>query len=253
MDGLDTDDTKVAVVPSDFLYFFVFDTTRDTPLTNKKVRQAINHAVDVDAIQQALMNGMGERIALTLPVNGFAYDPTWESYAYDPEKAKALLAEAGYPDGFTIKMMSRKGRFLKDAEIIEASAGFLAQVGIETEIEYLEPGVWGQVSEKKGREGIIFPGWSGRDPNLVWYPLLKSGLYQSYFSNSELDTLLEAGAATIDAEERKEIYSKAAAIIKEEAPHLPMIQPPLIFGLDKSLVWAPRSDGIIDLRGAYYE
>lgn len=253
VDRLDSDETKVVVVPSDFLYFFVFDTTRDTPLTNKKVRQAINHAVDVDAIQQALMNGMGERIALTLPVNGFAYDPTWKPYAYDPEKAKALLAEAGYPDGFTIKMMSRKGRFLKDAEIIEASAGFLVQVGIKAEIEYLEPGVWGQVSEKKGREGIIFPGWSGRDPNLVWYPLLKSGLYQSYFSNGELDALLDAGAATIDAEERKEIYSKAAAIIKDEAPHLPMIQPPLIFGLNKSLVWTPRSDGIIDLRGAHFE
>ncbi|KMK64829.1 hypothetical protein IMCC21224_1273 [Puniceibacterium sp. IMCC21224] len=142
------------------------------------------------------------------------------------------MAETGYPDGFPVKMISRKGRFLKDAEIIEATAGFLAQVGIKAEIEDLEPGVWGQVSEKKGREGIIFPGWSGRDPNLVWYPLLKSGLYQGYFSNAELDTLLDAGSATIDADERKAIYAKAAVITKEEAPHLPMIQPPLIFGLD---------------------
>ncbi|WP_353476150.1 ABC transporter substrate-binding protein (plasmid) [Salipiger sp. H15] len=252
VEALDAGDTKIEVVPSDFLYFFVLDTTRETPLQNKLVRQAINHAIDVEAIQEALLGGLGQRIALTLPTNAFGYDDSWEPYAYDPDKARALLAEAGYPDGFTIKMMSRQGRFLKDAEIVQAAAGFLAEVGITAEIEFVEPGVWGQISEKKGREGIIFPGWSGRDPNLVWYPLLKSGLYQSYYSNPELDELLDAGAATLDSDERLEIYGKAAAIIKEEAPHVPMIQPPLIYAMDRALVWTPRGDGMIDLRGASF-
>lgn len=252
MASLDGGDTKITTVSSDSLYFLAFDTTRDTPLKDKRVRQAINHAVDVDAIQQALLNGMGTRIALTLPVNGFAYDTAWEPYAYDPEKAKALLAEAGYPDGFEVPFMTRKGRYMKDAEIVEATAGFLAKVGIKANIQYLEPGVWGQVSEKKGREGITFPGWSGRDPQLVWAPLLMTGQYQSYYSNPELDELLAAGASTIDPEARKEIYAKVAAIIKEEAPHLPMIQPPLIYGLDATLTWTPRSDGIIDLRKVHF-
>ena len=61
-----------------------------------------------------------------------------------------------------------------------------------------------------------------------------------------------AGASTIDADARKAIYGKAAAIIKDDAPHLPMIQPPLIYGLDKQLTWTPRSDGIIDLRKAHF-
>lgn len=121
------------------------------------------------------------------------------------------------------------------------------------DIQYLEPGVWGQISEKKGREGITFPGWSGRDPNLVWLPLLKTGQYQSYFSNAELDKLLDAGAATIDPVERKAIYEKAAAIIKDEAPHLPMIQPPLIYGLNAKLNWKPRTDSMIDLRRASFD
>ncbi|WP_233417285.1 ABC transporter substrate-binding protein [Halovulum marinum] len=250
--ALESGDTKVAIVPSDFLYFFMLDTTRETPLQDKRVRQAINHAIDVDAIQEALLGGLGQRIALTLPTNAFGYDESWEPYAYDPEKAKELLTEAGYPDGFSIKMMSRKGRFLKDAEIVQAAAGFLQQVGINAEVEFLEPGVWGQVSEKKGREGIVFPGWSGRDPNLVWFPILKSGLYQSYFSNTELDALLDAGAATLDPEERLDIYGKAAAIIKEEAPHVPLIQPPLIYALDANLEWTPRGDGMIDLRHAEF-
>ncbi len=251
--SLSSGDTKVETVASDFLYFLAFDTTRDTPLKDKRVRQAINYAVDVDAIQQALLNGMGNRIALTLPANGFAYNPDWKPYPYDPDKAKQLLAEAGYPDGFTIPLMTRKGRFLKDAEIVEATAGFLAKVGIKAEIKYLEPGVWGQISEKKGREGITFPGWSGRDPNLVWDPLLKTGQYQSYFSNPELDALLDQGASTINPEERKSIYEKAAVIIKDEAPHLPMIQPPLIYGLSANLNWKPRTDSIIDLRKASFQ
>ncbi|TCR80764.1 peptide/nickel transport system substrate-binding protein [Rhizobium sp. BK376] len=252
MPSLQNDETKIASVPSEFLYFLAFDTTRDTPLKDKRVRQAINYAVDVDAIQQALLNGMGTRIALTLPSNGFGYDPAWKPYPYDPAKAKALLAEAGYPDGFTIPLMTRKGRFMKDSEIVEATVGFLAKVGIKAEIQYVEPGVWGQISEKHGREGITFPGWSGRDPNLVWMPLLHTGEYQSYYSNPELDKLLDAGAATIDANERKAIYAKAAAIIKEDAPHLPMLQPPLIYGLDARLTWTPRPDGMIDLRKAHF-
>lgn len=251
--SLESGDTKIETVASDFLYFLAFDTTRDTPLKDKRVRQAINYAVNVEAIQQALLNGMGNRIALTLPTNAFAYNPEWKPYPYDPAKAKELLAEAGYKDGFTIPLMTRKGRFLKDAEIVEATAGFLAKVGIKADIKYLEPGVWGQVSEKKGREGITFPGWSGRDPNLVWDPLLKTGQYQSYFSNAQLDDLLAQGASTINADERKAIYEKAAVIIKEEAPHLPMIQPPLIYGLNAKLNWKPRTDSMLDLRKASFE
>lgn len=250
--SLESGDTKISTIASDTLYFLAFDTTRDTPLKDKRVRQAINYAVDVEAIQQALLNGMGTRIALTLPANGFGYEASWEPYPYNPEKAKELLAEAGYPDGFEVPLMTRKGRYMKDNEIVEATAGFLARVGIKADIQYLEPGVWGQVSERKGREGITFPGWSGRDPQLVWTPLLLTGQYQSYYSNAALDELLLAGASTIDPDARKAIYGKAAAIIKDEAPHLPMIQPPLIYGLDTSLTWTPRSDGIIDLRKAHF-
>ncbi|SFZ80595.1 peptide/nickel transport system substrate-binding protein [Devosia enhydra] len=251
--SLDQGDTKIVTKGSDFIYFYAFDTLKESPLQNKLVRQAINYAVDVAAIQEALLGGLGTRVALTLPTDAFAYDASWEPYPYDPAKAKELLAEAGYPDGFTIPLTSRQGRYLKDREIMEATIGFLAEVGITVEPNYLEPGVWATVSEAKGREGIIFPGWSGRDPDLVWYPLLYTGQYQSYYSNPELDALLDAGRKTIDAEERKAIYAQAGAIIKEEAPHLPMLQPPLIYAVDATLSWEPRTDSIINLRGASFE
>jgi peptide/nickel transport system substrate-binding protein len=242
--------TQIATTGSDFVYYYCLNTLDKGPLQNKLVRQAINHAIDVDAIQTALLGGLGNRIALTLPTNAFAYDPNWKPYPFDPDKAKALLKEAGYPNGFSIPLTARRGRYMKDTEIMEATVGYLSQVGITIEENYLEAGVWATVSEAKGRKGIIFPGWSGRDPDIVWYPLLHSGQYQSYYSNPELDKLLEAGRATLDSAERKAIYEKAAVIIKDDAPHVPLVQPPLIYGLSKRTSWEPRTDSLIDLRKA---
>jgi peptide/nickel transport system substrate-binding protein len=248
--GLNRGETKIATTPSDILYFFAFDTLKPSPLQDKRVRQALNYAVDVNAIQKSILGGLGERIALTLPRTAFGYDPSWKPYPYDPAKAKALLAEAGFPQGFTIPLNSRQGRYLKDKEIMEATIGYLGKVGVKVEAKYMEPGVWAQVSEKKGREGLIFPGWSGTDPDLVWYPLLHTGEYQSYYSNPRLDALLEKGRSTLVEGERLVAYSEAAAIIQEEAPHLPMLQPPLVYGLTKRFTWTPRIDSMIDLRKA---
>jgi len=243
---------RVATVASDILYFFHFDTLKDTPLRDKRVRQAINHAVDVDAIHKAIMGGLGNRIVTTLPREAFGYDESVGALAYDPAKARALLAEAGHPNGFTIPLVSRQGRYLKDKEVMEATIGYLARVGIKVEARYLEPGVWAQVSERKGREGLIFGGWSGLDPDLVWHPLLYTGQYQSYYSNKELDALLDKGRSTMDPKERLAIYRQAALIMKDDAPNLPMMQPPLIYATNARLDWTPRIDSIIDMRAAAF-
>ncbi|MBI1773951.1 MAG: hypothetical protein HYR63_01260 [Proteobacteria bacterium] len=251
--GLDRGETKIVNVPSDFLYFYAFDTIKPSPLQDKRVRQALNYAVDVDAIQKAILNGYGQRLSVTLPKNASAYDDSVSPYPYDPAKAKALLAEAGYANGFTIPLTARQGRYLKDKEVMEATMGFLAKVGVKVEAHYLEPGVWAQVSEKKGREGLIFGGWSGLDPDLVWYPLLYTGQYQSYYSNKQLDELLDKGRSTVDVQERIALYRQAAQLIKDDAALLPMVQPPLIYGMNRRLDWQPRIDSMIDLRGAAFK
>jgi peptide/nickel transport system substrate-binding protein len=250
--SLEGNGTRVVNIPSDFLFFFAFDTLKPGPLQDKRVRQAINYAINVEAIQKSILEGTGQRVVITLPKNALGYPADMQPYPYDPAKARQLLKEAGFANGFTIPMMSRQGYYLKDKEIMEAASGFLSKVGIKVVPKYLEPGIWAQVSEKKGREGIIYPGWSGADPDLVWYPLLTTGQYQSYFSNKPLDELLLRGRSTLDPQQRKEAYEAAAKIIKEEAPHLPMFQAPLIFGVNAALQWQARSDTMIDLRHAQY-
>lgn len=136
---------------------------------------------------------------------------------------------------------------------MEVVAGYLKEVGVQAEIQYVEPGVWGQLSEKHERKGLSFPGWSGRDAEIVLNPILHTGQYQSYFSNKELDKLLEEGASTLDQTKRKEAYSKAVHLIQEEAPHIPLFQTPAIYGLNKNLDWIPRGDDIINLRNASFK
>jgi len=97
---------------------------------------------------------------------------------------------------------------------------------------------------------LSFGGWSGLDADLVWYPLLFTGQYQSYYSNAELDALLIKGRSTLDEKERMDAYRAAARIIKEEAPHIPFFVPPLIYAASSRLVWTPRTDSMIDLRKA---
>lgn len=99
--------TRVEVVPSDRLFFVVMNTLEGGPLANKKVRQALNYAVDVDAINKNILGGKAQRIAVSLGKNAFGYDDSIQPYPYDPQKAKQLLTEAGYPDGFKIPFISR--------------------------------------------------------------------------------------------------------------------------------------------------
>jgi peptide/nickel transport system substrate-binding protein len=246
--------TKISDVSSDYIYFIVFNTETVDAFQNKLVRQALNYAVDVDAILENIMLGFGERVAVTYPTTGFAYPDHLEPRSYDPDKAKELLAEAGYPDGFgPVVFMSRNGRYLKDAEIVQAVAQYLAEVGVETEISFVEGGIWGDLGSEHARGDINFPGWSGTDPDLVWYPVLHCGEFQSYYCNEELDVLLEQGRTSLDQDERAAIYKQAADIIYDDAPHIPLFQPPLIFGLSDNLMWAPALDDIINLRGAYFE
>lgn len=250
--SLDSGATKVDTVASDFIMFVTLNTLQEGPLQKKAVRQALNHAVDVDAIVKNVMGGFPQRTSIALAKEAFGYPKAIQPYPYDPAKAKQLLSDAGYPTGFKIPLVSRSGRYLKDREVVEAVAGYLGKVGVQVELRFVEPGVWSDISNKKGRDGLSYPGWSGPDAELVWYNILFTGQLQSYFSNKELDAQLIAGRTTLDEKKRLEAYDKAAQIIKEEAPHIPLFQIPLLYGRNAKLAWTPRGDEIIDLRTATF-
>ncbi|HEY7060689.1 MAG TPA: ABC transporter substrate-binding protein [Chloroflexota bacterium] len=114
----------------------VFKTT--PPLRDQRVRQAMNYAVDRDAIVKSVLGGRGTSLPGPLWPGWLGYDGSVAPYPYDPEKARALLREAGYPDGFAMKWSVTQGIFVKDVEIAQAVANQLAKVGIQVQLQPLE-------------------------------------------------------------------------------------------------------------------
>jgi peptide/nickel transport system substrate-binding protein len=113
------------------------------PFKSKKVRQALNYAVDKEAILKNLLLGHGRVLdGQVVGPDAFGYNPALKPYPYDPKMAKQLLAEAGYPQGFTVKFHGSIGRYTKDKEIEEAVIGQLAEVGVKAQLEILEAGVF---------------------------------------------------------------------------------------------------------------
>jgi peptide/nickel transport system substrate-binding protein len=187
---------------------------------NKKVRQAINYAVDKEAIVKHVLMGSGRVLATPVVPVSFGYDATIESYPYDPEKAKKLLAEAGYPNGFSTEMDTGSGRYLMDKQVAEAIVGMLKKVGIQVKLNVLE---WGQYVKKRRshtQASLYLLGWGNStfDASTPLGALFCMNCTHSNYHNPDLVSLIDAARNELDSEKRKSMYSQALGIIKEEAP-----------------------------------
>lgn len=202
--------------------------TKKGPLADVKVRQAINHAIDKDAYCAVVKNGYASPAKSIIGPSVQFYKEN-EPYAYDLEKAKELLKEAGYPDGFkTTLMFANTTANQKQCEFIKQQ---LEQVGIEVELKSMENAL---VQEKvqadvKGEDSEVdmyVIGWSPSTGDADWgmRPLIASESLPpmsyniSYYENPEVDQLLQDALNTADPEKRGEAYAKAQDIIWEDTP-----------------------------------
>ena len=113
--------------------------TEGYPTADVRVRQAIDFAIDDGSFAEHALKGGGIPTRTRVGPGNFGHNPElYDTYNYDLDKAKSLLAEAGYPDGFEMTLHSPRGRYLQDAEVTEMIAGMLAQAGIKVNIEFME-------------------------------------------------------------------------------------------------------------------
>lgn len=216
--------------PSMNVGYLGFTTTRP-PFDNKLVRQALNHAVDKKGIIEAFYGGFAQTAKNPLPPALEGYNDDIEEYPYDLEKAKALLAEAGFADGFEMELwaMPVPRPYMPDgmkvAEVIQSS---FAEIGVKAEIKTVD---WGTYLEKatKGEFDAYMLGWTGDngDPDNFIYTLLDkdsigSNNY-SYYSNDELHDILIEAQTIADQEKRNELYKKAQDIIHDDSPWVPLV------------------------------
>ncbi|MGY4797434.1 ABC transporter substrate-binding protein [Lysinibacillus fusiformis] len=199
------------------------------PFDNVKVRQAVNYAIDKQALVDAFYEGLAEPAKNPMPpvISGYNDDVT--GYTYDPEKAKALLAEAGY-DGKEIELwaMPVPRPYMPDGQkVAEAIQKNLEDVGIKSKIVSFE---WATYLEKaqNGEADAFLLGWTGDngDADNFLYTLLDADNIGSnnytFYDNPKLHEIFVKAQTEIDEDKRNELYKQAQVIISEDAPWVPL-------------------------------
>ncbi|WLR42688.1 ABC transporter substrate-binding protein [Bacillus carboniphilus] len=268
LDGLDpqdatqlTDDLQLFERPSNNVGYLGLTATRE-PLDNKLVRQALNHAVNKQELIDAFYGGKGDPAVNPMPPVLEGYNDETEDYEYDVDKAKALLEEAGYPDGFEMDLWAMpvaRPYMPNAAKIAEALQQSFKDIGVTANIQTKE---WAPYLDdaRDGKFDAFLLGWTGDngDPDNFLYTLLDkdnigSNNY-SYYSNDEVHDLLIEAQAETDQEKRIELYKKAQVIIKEDAPWIPLVHSkPLLAGSKDIKNFKPHPKGSDILTNVEFE
>jgi peptide/nickel transport system substrate-binding protein len=227
----------VQSVPSGRVMFLYLNCLAEGPLKNKKVRQALNYAVDRKAIIDNILKGSGVPMAVNLTPYHFGYDPSLKPYPYDPAMAKKLLAEAGYGSGLKLVFNTPSGRYLLDKEVSEAIAGMFNAVGIQTDLKVLEWGTYTQILTAKKLQDIGFIGWGNTlhdaDGNFQPYFIPESAF--SYYSTPALAEKINRARTTMDEKKRLELYKEMQREIFDEAPLVFLYQQIDHYGVSKKI------------------
>lgn len=206
-----------------------FNTVRE-PFTDARVRQALNLAVNKNAIVNSILQGSASASSAPVSPGVFGFVPAGP-YEYNPERARELLAEAGYPDGFEVNLYHPTGRYLLDATIAEAVQAQLAEVGVTANLQTLE---WSsylaalRVAPEEAQHDMYMLGWGTvtLDADYGLFPLMHSsqsaptGWNVSYFVNDQVDELLAGARTNPNRDERAVAYEEVIGLIWEEAPWL---------------------------------
>ncbi|MBS3965689.1 MAG: glutathione ABC transporter substrate-binding protein [Truepera sp.] len=209
--------------------YIYFNHTKE-PFTDVRVRRAINHAVDKELITEFLLGGAARPSDAPVAPGIFGYTPVG-FYEFNPELARQLLAEAGFPDGFSTTLYSPTGRYVMDIQITEAVQSMLADVGITAEIVTLEWAAYLEITRQAADVNVVpfaMLGWGTvtGDADYGLFPLFHTsehapaGSNRSFYSNALVDALLDEARANPDPSLREQLYRDAMQIIWDDAAWL---------------------------------
>jgi peptide/nickel transport system substrate-binding protein len=215
---------------------------------DKRVRQAIAYALDVDEIIKGVLDGKAMRTATLLTPLHFGYDPSLKPIKQDLGKVKQLLTEAGYPGGLEITLNSPQGRYVRDKEVAEAVAGQLTKAGIKTQLKtyefvnYLNNLVY---VHKPGPVWLIGWGTPTVDAETVYGPLFRTGSNLGNYHNADFDGMVDQAQTQMDEKQRLALYHRINKLWIDDMPAVPLYQQLDLYGANKRLNWKARSDELI--------
>jgi peptide/nickel transport system substrate-binding protein len=217
------------------------------PLKNEKVRQAINYAVDKEAIIKGILQGRAYVMEGPIGPGMYSYDEKLQpTYGFNLDKAKQLLTEAGYPNGFEVDFFTPSDRYIRDKDISTAIVGMLSKIGIKANLKTPE---WATFSDEynKGMYPMYLIGrGSVVDPSEYLHQYFRTGVTKRLqFSDPEVDAALRAEQREFDEAKRVELLRKAQSMIMQKAPVVFLLQYEDTYGAHKRVDFEPRSDEYI--------
>ncbi len=223
----------------------------ENPFRDVRVRRALSMAINRDALVERVMEGAGEATAQWLPRGTFGYNPDVKPMPFDPEGAKRLLAEAGFPDGFRMTLATPNDRWPNDARLAQAVAQMWTRIGVRTQVDAMPFTAF--VPRRSRQEHAIQIGaWGSSTGEASNYLLsivathdrqkLTGPANMTRHSDPKIDELLARGAATMDDEAREAIWREAVAYYAEQVPMIQLLQYVNTWAHRRGLRHDPRMD-----------
>ncbi len=214
------------------------------PFKDKRVRQAVYQAIDIEGIKRSVMRGASTPAALLIPpeVNGYAADLS-KRLPFDMEASKKLLAEAGYPNGFEVALNCPNDRYVNDGAICQTVAANLARVGIKIKLEVETKGTYFPKVLRRDTSMYLL-GWNAStvDAHNVLYTIMSTpgdggrGQFNlGAYSNPKLDELTDKIASETDKKKRNDLIHEALKIHQDDVGHIPLHQQALNWGVKKNI------------------
>lgn len=242
--------TRIVSAPATRTVTFWVNTTQP-PLADKRVRQALHHALDVNGLIRNLYAGMGKPFSGGLADTDFGYNAALKPYAFDSAKAKRLLAEAGRGGGMDVTLYAGSGTMVNDKFLLEALADMWAKVGIRAKVEMMEMGARARMNNERTvpPNGLLLinPQSTLLDADgSLWRLFHPNGFGGKYWVGSQpgqrFHELMEQGRTTLDPKKRREAYTEATQIIHDEKPWLELFQEVVVYGTSKRVGFKVRPD-----------
>lgn len=243
------DTTSLKQEVSNRTIFLVLRATEGYPTADVKVRQAIDYAIDDGTLTEFALQGAGIPTLTMVGPGNFGYEPSlFDTYNYDLEKAKQLLAEAGYPDGFEMTLHASKGRYLQDAEVAELIVGMLAQAGITVNLEFME---WSSFVElrnaNENKDAYLLGLGNSMYDGAYSLDRFHTDRFEGHtdYSNPDVDALLNQSRVNMDSESREAQLQEVQKIVAEDTPYITLYLEKINTGVNDSINFTPTSDEML--------
>jgi len=221
-----------------------FEGQTESPMSDQRVRQALNYAVNVPLLIESIMRGHATQLATVMPPSCPCFIPELEPYGYDPDYARTLLLDAGYePSDLEFTLDSPLGRYPNDKQVCEAIAAQLNDFGMKVQVRVNE---WGAQADKivnRRTEEMFYLGWgSAYEPERVISMVLTSNAPYSGFGVASVDAQVANLQSTVDPQARAVGYDLLQRELYELAPWIFLWVQHDIWGTSDRIEWEPRSD-----------